>query len=361
MTLTVWQKLQILIIRLTIAPLYVFDLVAKYTFDKVYVRAVINLGVVVLIGLFVYLPFKYGSIPQNYSKRINLLHTGLVSEIYGIPQTNTSNSTGHQGVLGSKQQVLRPVLISKKAFPFITAKAHIVVDNVTGKVLSEHNLHRTFAPASTTKLMTALVAVDLYSTREVVEVNPECSAIESTKLWLPVGERFLMKDLMHGLLVGSAADAGCALATYKMSMDSFVELMNEKASEIGMDNTKFTNAIGLDGADGAHYSSVWDLYLLSQRAMGDSLIKKIVKVKDYTFSDINGETNVNVSNTNRLLWDIPETVGIKTGRTSGAGEVLIYKYKDQEKDITIIVMSSENRFLDTRNLLNWTISSYEWQ
>jgi len=230
----------------------------------------------------------------------------------------------------------------------------------TKKVFSENNSEIPFAPASTTKLMTALVAIDLYKENDVVTATKECAATESTKLWLPPGTSYEVKDLMYGLLVNSAGDAGCVLATSKVNQEEFVDLMNKKAKEIGLENTNFTNPVGLDGVDGSNYSTVSDLYTLSNQVMKNNILRNIVRTKTYTFSDLEGDLTVNLENTNKLLWEIPETIGVKTGRTSGAGEVLIYRYEDGEKDLTIIVMSSEDRFADTKELLKWTLSSYKW-
>jgi D-alanyl-D-alanine carboxypeptidase len=242
----------------------------------------------------------------------------------------------------------------------LSAKAHLAVDNNSGVILSEHSAYRSFAPASVTKLMTALVARDIYENDELLSIPPKCAEVDSTKLWLPTDLQFRFEDLLYGLLVSSAGDIGCALASDKFEEEIFVNLMNEKAEELGMTNTQFTNEIGLDGYNGSHYSSAWDLYLLSREAVKDPLIRNIIKTKEYTFVDAKGEFEFDIVNTNKLLWEIPNTVGVKTGTTSGAGEVLLYQYREGLKDITIVVLSSDERFLDTRHLLNWILNSYQW-
>ena len=306
-----------------------------------------------------YLPFKNNRTGNSYTFQRSLMHTGIVSEIYGVPLA--PNNSGSNNVLGSKDRIAKkPELVNKRAFPFITAKAHLVIDNKSKKIFSEHNTNVTFAPASTTKLITALVATELYSEDEILTATETCAAVESTKLWLPAGAQFRVKDLVYSLLINSAGDAGCILASSKVSQREFVDLMNAKAKELGLENTNFTNPVGLDGENGSNYSSVWDLYVLSNHVMENNILRSIVKTRNYSFTDVSGELNVNLENTNKLLWDIPETIGVKTGRTTGAGEVLIYRYDDGEKDITIIVMSSDDRFLDTKDLLKWTLSSYKW-
>ena len=357
-TLSILQKLQILLVRVAIAPFLLMDLLAGNALPRSYTR---TFAKVLLVGLsigLIYAPLRKSSPMVSYNKNLSLWQSYVTKRIYGQPIQSVSG-TG-MDVLGTVGRRSAPVIVQKIAFPFITAKGHLVIDTETDKVLSEHNMSRTFAPASTTKLMTALVAVDLYSEGETVEISSFCSEVDSTKLWMPVGSKYTVRNMLYSLLVSSAGDAGCALAMGKVSLETFVDLMNKKAEEIGMTNTHFTNVVGLDGEEGSHYSSVWDLYLLSKKALRDPLIREIVRTKDFSFTDVTGKYTVNLSNTNQLLWDIPKTVGVKTGRTSGAGEVLIYRYQDEKKDFTIIVMSSEDRFLDTRNLINWTLSSYQW-
>lgn len=362
MTHTIFQKFMVAMIQVLIAPLWLLDysagLLSKNKLDKL----MAGLGLAGLLVFMLFLvPHRYGikSVSDKYSK-VSLLHTGIVSEIYGTTLTSQSQPID-PNVMGSSQKVAKnPVLVNKIAFPFITAKAHLVIDNKTGKVFSQHNANMAFAPASTTKLMTSLVAMDLYKEKDVVMATERCAAIDSTKLWLPVDTEYYVKDLIFGLLINSAGDAGCILANSKVDQDDFVGFMNKKAAELGLKNTNFTNPVGLDGANGSNYSTVWDLYTLSNKIMENNVLRNIVKIKNHTFTDISGDVTVNLENTNKLLWDVPETIGIKTGRTSGAGEVLIYRYDDGEKDITIIVMSSEDRFSDTQELLKWTLSSYKW-
>ncbi len=359
MTYTIFQKFIVFIIRLFIVPLWFLDVLAGHINKNIVVRVVSHLVVVILLGTLFYLPFRGAKVGFHYGKTMSLYHTGIVSEIYGVPIAPDNNVA--QNVLGAvDKQIKKPVLVNKMAFPYITAKAHLIIDNDSKKVFSGNNTSVTFAPASTTKLMTALIATEIYTEDEILTATEECNAIDSTKLWLPTGSQFTVKNLVYSLLINSAGDAGCILAGAKVSQQEFVELMNKKAEELGLENTNFTNPVGLDGANGSNYSSVWDLYVLSNEIMKNNMLRSIVRTRNYSFTDVSGELTVNLENTNRLLWDIPETIGVKTGRTSEAGEVLIYRYDDGEKDITIIVMSSDDRFSDTKDLLRWTLSSYKW-
>jgi len=229
------------------------------------------------------------------------------------------------------------------------------------RVLFEKNSGEVMVPASTVKLMSALVVLDIYDIEEEVVVKKECTETEGTKAWFPEGSKFKVKDLFNAMLIGSSGDAVCVLATSKVSEKEFVDLMNKKAKEIGMNSTVFSNSIGLDNINGGHHSTAFDLYKLAIYSMSKPRIKDSVKTNLYVLKSLDNRFTASIYNTNRLLWEIPGTVGVKTGTTESAGEVLIYEYKDELKDIFIIVMGSTDRFGDTKAILNWVTQSYSWK
>ncbi len=253
---------------------------------------------------------------------------------------------------------LAPFLLKTIEKPDISAKSALVIDVTSGKILYGLNTDEKLAPASTTKLMTAVIALDIYSLDEKLAVPGVCTNVEGQKAGLYAGMIISVKDLVNVLLINSSGDAACVLSWGVTSYSDFVNLMNLKTQKIGMKNTRFTNSIGLDGENGSHYSTANDLYKLAKYAIKNKTIKDIVKTKEYALDDSSRNFEIKVFNTNKLLWDIPETVGIKTGTTQSAGEVLIYEYKTEEKDLIIVVMGSDDRFSDTKELLNWTLESY---
>ncbi len=252
-----------------------------------------------------------------------------------------------------------PYEVGHIPFPEISAQSVVVADAVNNVILVNNNGDERLAPASTTKLMTALVSLDLYSLDEYLFVPNFCATVEGTKIGLFEGEKVKVKDLMFALLVGSANDAACVFANAKVSGLEFIKLMNAKAETFGLSNTHFTNAVGLDGANGSHYSSAYDLYSLARIATQKEIIKEAVRTKEYEM--LSGKVPRKAYTTNYLLWAIPESVGVKTGKTEAAGEVLIYEYKDDEKDLIIVVMGSQDRFFDTRVILDWVLENYRWQ
>lgn len=345
------QSFSLSVLKIVLFFFSLIDDIGYYLNSHIITKKLLNLLIILTLFVGVFVFYK------NNVSFFGILNEFSFNKKEEALTTDLNNSVFEEILIEDK-----PVLIKKIAFPFITARSHLVIDTNTQKILSEHNKNQTFAPASTTKLMTALVALDIYDLNESIEITPSCTQTESTQVWYEVGSFISVKDLLYSLLIGSAGDAACALSTQKVSLEEFVDLMNIKAVELGMNDSHFTNTIGLDGVGGGHYSTSWDLYLLSKEAMKSEVIKDAVKQKTYAFNSTSvPSSSYNVTNTNKLLWEIENTIGVKTGTTMGAGEVLIYRYNEDAIDITIVVMLSENRFSDTVNLLNWSLTSYSWE
>lgn len=278
--------------------------------------------------------------------------------IQNIP--NILNPEASQ-VLGSAVSAIEyPILVNDIVVPEVSSKAVFVRDVINDRDLLRINSTEKLAPASTTKLMTALAAMEIYTLDDVLAIPTFCTEIEGQKNGFFAGDSYKVSELIKSMLVNSSADAACTLSLGKLSYTEFVELMNLKAKELGLKNSSFSNPVGLDGANGEHKSTAEDLYLLSLAARKNSFIKENVAVKETDIISELGTVN-HIYNTNDLLWTIPGTVGIKTGRTIEAGEVLIYEYNAEGKNLIIIVMGSVDRFGDTAKILRWTLDSYSWE
>jgi len=247
-----------------------------------------------------------------------------------------------------------------KEFPDISARAILVVDLTTDQMLYEKNADLALAPASVTKLMSALVAQDIYDSTDVLEVPLECAQIPGMKLGLFAEEYLSYLDLLNATLIASSNDAACTLANGIYSQEDFVEKMNEKAVRLGLTSTHFTNPVGFDDPDFNHFSTARDLYKLSESVKKDPVLSNIVKKKSHTLSS--GQIIRTAYSTNQLLWTIPETVGIKTGTTALAGQVLVYEYKDlpRDKDLLIVLVNSQDRFGEVSRILDWVSSRFVW-
>ncbi len=232
--------------------------------------------------------------------------------------------------------------------PDISAQAAIIAQADSQIVLYSKNPNLRFSMASTTKIMTALVALDYYKENSILTINTP--HIEGSNLGLQKGEQFYLKDLLYAMLLPSSNEAAYAVAqNYPGGIEAFVKKMNEKAQELNLTNTHFQDPIGLD--DDNDYSTVLDLSRLSYAAIKNKTLAGIFSTKQKTISDITGQKQFNLENLNILLG-IDGVNGIKTGTTSGAGEVLVTSKIEKGHTFIIIVMKSKQRFIDTRTLLS---------
>lgn len=212
-------------------------------------------------------------------------------------------------------------------------------------------------PASTTKLMTALVAIDHYQLDQVLEVKAEAFT-QGTVVGLKIGEKITVKNLLYGLLIQSGNDAAFVLANnYPGGYPKFVEAMNQKAQDLHLSQTHFDNPSGLDQDN--HQTTAWDLAILADEVLKHDLLKEIVSTKTITIGDQSAKIEHLLINTNELLDD-QEIFGVKTGTTPLAQEVLITLVKKQNQQILIVVMDSRDRYADTKKIINWIFDQYDF-
>lgn len=231
-----------------------------------------------------------------------------------------------------------------------TAKSYLIFDKNSNQILYGKNIDSKLPNASTTKLMTALVASRTYSLDTVLAVPIECTTLEGSSVGFKPGERFYAEDLFYGLMLRSGSDASCVLSTnYPGGREEFIKEMNKQAQEIGLKNTFYKNEIGLD--EDGHFSSSKDLLTLTQKVLEIEKLKIIMGTRSFVLTSLNGQ-NYAINNTNSLLFDLPGTVGYKTGYTSNAGECLVFGYENLGNKLIIIVMGSNDRFSDVKELLS---------
>lgn len=251
-----------------------------------------------------------------------------------------------------------PVLNNSLPFPILSSQGVLVVDLESGINLYEKNPDKVLLPASTTKIVTALVALDSYPLEQVLTVPG--GKVVGQKMGLYAGEQMKFEDLLYGLLVYSANDAAETLAyNFPQGYDAFILAMNTKAKELNMANSTFQNPVGLDGPSQA--TTARDLVRVSEVAMRNPEFLKIVGTKYIEVSDITGKTKHRLKNINELLGVVPGVMGVKTGWTENARENLVtYLERDGHK-IMIAVLGSQDRFGETKELINWVFSNYTWQ
>lgn len=240
----------------------------------------------------------------------------------------------------------------------ITAEHIIVLDIDSGAVLLEKDATVSAYPASTTKMMTALVSRDYYQLDDVVEVTKE-SLINGNSLGFRVGEKIKVEDLFYATLVNSSNEAAEILASgIEGGREKFVDLMNQKARELYLTQTLFVNPSGFDNEN--IYSTARDLGVLARELIKDDFLKEVVRTKEYSFNDVDEKITHSLYNTNQLLHEMLDVTGVKTGTTDGAGQVLITLIERNKARVLVVVMGSSDRYLDTRQIIDWIFSSYEW-
>jgi len=212
--------------------------------------------------------------------------------------------------------------------------------------------------ASITKLMTAALVLDENNPDDIVTVSQNAASTPGSRMGLSAGEQISIAQLLHGLLIESGNDAAVALAEYNAgSTAQFVEKMNSKAKELGLNNTRYVNPTGLDSESA--YSSARDVALLASHLVEDPNIQAIVKLKEVELTSQSGQVH-KLKSTNVLLGELG-IKGLKTGTTTLAGECLVSFAKSPSgHDIVTVVLGSKNRFSDTRTLVEWIYNAYHW-
>lgn len=242
--------------------------------------------------------------------------------------------------------------------PELQARAAVLMDMETGRVLYSKNEHDRLPPASTTKIMTALVALEHGDLGRVIVAPPSVTGVEGTSAYLVPGEQHTLEEMLYALLLNSANDVASAIA-WGVSGDEagFVALMNEKARELGLRDTHFVNSHGLP-AEG-HYSSAYDLAQIARAAMGNETFRRIVRTYTRPWKGDQWETVL--VNRNRLLKEYEGTTGIKTGYTREAGWCLVASAERKGVSLIAVVLNSTGNGVweDAKALLDYGFNNYQ--
>ncbi|MBA3025464.1 MAG: D-alanyl-D-alanine carboxypeptidase [Sulfurimonas sp.] len=233
----------------------------------------------------------------------------------------------------------------------------MVKDLSKNKTIYAKDENQLLRPASLTKIMTCMLAIESGKMDKVVTITKPMIDVEPTKLGLKVGDKVKLKDLVHAALIKSANDAAYSIAYYLGNNDKakFISMMNKKAKKLGMKNTNFVNPAGFD--DNKHKSTARDLMKLAEYAIKNKTFNSIVKLNKYTFTTINTKKRFAVYTSNRLQRENKSVVGLKTGYTSGAGACLIARAKKDNKDILFVMLNASNRWENAKRVLNATMKS----
>lgn len=245
------------------------------------------------------------------------------------------------------------VKIPARAELAVSAKAAILMHADSGRVLYEKNADDHMLIASTTKIMTAIVVLEHCELDDLVEVDSRSAGIEGSSMYLKAGESYTVEDLLYGLLLVSGNDAASALALHVAdSMEEFAELMNAKAAELGMTESSFKNAHGLD--EEGHYSTARDMAKLAAYCMGNEDFARIAGTVSHTVGE---QTLVNH---NRLLREYDGCLGLKTGYTMAAGRTLVTCAERDGARYVCVTLNDPDDWDDHKALYDWAFANYSF-
>lgn len=239
----------------------------------------------------------------------------------------------------------------------INATSAILMDTDNHRIIYSKNIHASRSVASISKIMTAVLAVESGKLDDEVVINDSIKKAYGSAIYIQVGEKMTLKDLVYGLMLRSGNDAALAIADYVGNgVDNFVSMMNHKAKEIGMKNSTFNNPSGLDEEAG-NFSTAYDMAILTSYAMQLKIYREIVKTKQYKL-----QTNKNTyvwNNKNKLLKLYDYTTGGKTGYTKIAKRTLVTTASKDGVNLVAVTLNDGNDFNDHMEMFGYAFSNYK--
>jgi D-alanyl-D-alanine carboxypeptidase (penicillin-binding protein 5/6) len=239
--------------------------------------------------------------------------------------------------------------------PEVSAKSAVLIEASTGKILYAKGANDRRPPASTTKMMTLIVALEHGNLGDVVTTSPNAASTEGSSLWLNPGEQLKLKDMLYGMMLVSGNDATVAVAEHIAgSVDKFAALMTDKARAIGAMSTNFTNSSGLP--DKRHYSTAADLAKIAAYGYKNPLFRTIVGTKHTVIPWAGKPHDRDLYNENKILWLYDGGNGVKTGFTEEAGRCLVSGAKKGNVQLVAVVLDSDRMWEDSMKLLDYGFS-----
>lgn len=321
------------------------------------VVAVAVLVSLVLLALQVFVPGAFlitSKIPFLTAALDVELRSVTEIPVFSFSESSTSATFGTKISTQSTGLLVQQEALGKK----LTAQAAVAVDVDSATVLFEKNAYQSLYPASTVKLMTALVAREVYQLGDKVTVLEEVN-VEGNTADLKLGEVLTVENTLKALLISSGNDAALVLAySHPQGPAAFIEAMNKKSSELGLTQTLYENSTGLDQYD--QLTSARDLAIVARAVLLDPVLSEIVATKESIIADERQLYTHRLINTNALLEVLPGVKGMKTGTTPFAKEALITVVERDGHEVVFVVLGSRERYNDTKQLVSWVFDHYNW-
>lgn len=243
-----------------------------------------------------------------------------------------------------------------EGMPSLGAGGAALMEVGTMRLLAEKDAHRRLPMASTTKIMTALLALEHCSLDEIVTVPREAYGVEGSSMYLNQGEKLLLSDLLYGLMLTSGNDAAVAIACHVAgSVEAFAELMNARAAELGCTDTHFVTPNGLH--DEQHYTTAYDLCRIAAAGMQNEAFRQIVGTTYHQTAS--GDLSRTLKNKNKVLWQYEGGNGVKTGYTKAAGRCLAFSAERDGTMLVGVVLNCPDMWNDAYALLDYGFEAYE--
>ena len=293
---------------------------------------------------------------QNILELLPLSAVALV--LMGTMALLSGHAQSQEEILGSQAPDKGgPVLTNNMPMPQVSAKAAFAFDLATGQVLLDKNGQEPMLPASTTKMATAMVALEAYQPDDILTVGK--LSVPGQNMGLIEGEKITFLSLLYGLLVASGNDAAEVLAqNYPGGRENFILAMNRLAQNAGFSGTHFVNPTGFDAF--LHFSTAKELSFLATDALKNPLFAQIVATPEATVTSVDGKIKHKLVSTNKLLGKTQGVLGVKTGSTANSGESVVTLIERDSHKVIISVLDSSDRFSDTEALIEWIFSNYSW-
>ena len=271
--------------------------------------------------------------------------------------TPTRTPTSREAPLQPSIWAVPPLLREGRPVPAVNASAVIVMDEASGAVLWEQNADARLAPASLTKIATAVVALQLGDLTSWVDIDVDSRAMpSSTVMGLVPGDRFTLQDLLYGVMLPSGNDAALAVGRAVSGSDAgFVWEMNTLVAKLGLRDTRFANPHGLSSNN--HYTSAYDLAALARYAMSVEGFAPLSTTRSWTAS---GSRELRLPNLNTFLGTYPGADGMKVGYTRRAGHTLVASATRNGHRVYVVLLNAPESKADAAKLLDWTFSSHVW-
>lgn len=242
--------------------------------------------------------------------------------------------------------------------PHVTADAAVLMDARTGTVLFGKNEQQRRAPASTTKILTAVLALERARLTDEVTIAPSAAYVGGSQIYLRPGEKMTVEELLKGLMLRSGNDAAVALAEHVSGSErAFADLMTRRARELGALSSTFRNPNGLPAA--GHYTTAYDLAMIARRGLELPDFRRIVRSREDVINWRGEGWDRQLMNTNRLLWSFHGADGVKTGTTSEAGQCLVASATRGQWQLISVVLHSDDRWSDSVRLLDWGFANFK--